>query len=450
MAFQIVERGARYTHYQNPQTGLFQSVLTIHDQHYQDNGGFWQPITEDFVADGQEGFALRADRLRHTLRTADDGTRRWYPRRNVPTEYVEFGRPQFTIDGGATWSDVPMGGAPTRTLNTILWDRPTYSFALTLNWHRVKLDITLKTSGAARRIRWPVALNNLTFSNRTLFSGATPVGSIDPFIATDANGVDRPVSTTIAGGFVEFSANLTGAAFPVVIDPTFTSQPDATAGIDAFTREDTADTNNGTATTIAISGLATSRRIGLLKFDLSSLTGVTVTSSTLSLWNGTVLANSRTQDVFPIKAANSAWTEAGATWNYAVASTTRWAGDTGANGGTDAGCSVSGTDYNATASGSFVQASSEAVDVQYDITLVTADVQAMIAANYGWSIVNRDAATGTKSVRSSDYATDATKRPQLVVVYTTAAAGTGARLLMAGMRYGRQHFVSGGAGIITR
>lgn len=215
---------------------------------------------------------------------------------------------------------------------------------------------------------------------------------------------------------------------------TFTSQPDGTAGIDSSNQENLADTANNTAVAMSTIVTAGSRRQSLLKFDVSSLAGFTVISATLYIYNLTVLSGNQTFTLNSILVANSGWVE-GETWNYANPSTVRWAGDTGADGGTDAGCSVSGTDYNATALGTLTHTSNDPADTEYAITLNVAQVQAWVnGSNYGL-VVRRTSAGSNMQWRTSDYATDITKRPKLVIEYAsivgTAAVTLGAATLAA-------------------
>lgn len=208
-------------------------------------------------------------------------------------------------------------------------------------------------------------------------------------------------------------------ATAALIAATLTLQPGVSDGTDTRLLEATPTTAGDTATSIDTNPVPASRRLSLLKFDLTSLpAGATVTSATFTVWNVTNTAATKTIDLYAILAANSAWIE-GATWDYAVPSTVRWAGDAAANGGTDAGCSVSGTDYNASVIGTFTYPTSTAADTQFDITLNTAMVQAWVnGANYGMVMNRPDVENRLIAFRSSDYVTDTTKRPKLVVNYT--------------------------------
>lgn len=228
---------------------------------------------------------------------------------------------------------------------------------------------------------------------------------------------------------------------------TLTLQPDGTDGIDFNTNEGSPSTANNAAASFAVRSAANLRRIALLKFDVSSIpAGSTINSATLTLW--TLASVGSTFTLNNILAANSAWIEA-ATWEYAVPSTVRWAGDSGGDAGTDGGCSVSGTDYSATSLGGFTNISGESADTQYDITLDVTQVTAWLTANYGFVIRSTAGSNGISSWRSSDYATDATKRPKLVIVYTEAGGDQAAHTLQIGGQFGVMVLPMGGANLVN-
>lgn len=195
---------------------------------------------------------------------------------------------------------------------------------------------------------------------------------------------------------------------------TLTSQPDETAATDTYVDEALPTTNLASNAAISANGTAGSRRIALLKFDLSALTGKLILAATLYLHNITTVGSNQSLPLFAILAANSGWTEAGATWNYALASTTRWAGDAASDGGTDAGGSVAGTDYNATAIGTLAYLANTVANTEHAISLSVAQMQAMVAANYG--ILMRKTTSNAFSCHSAN-ATTAAYRPKLVVSY---------------------------------
>lgn len=219
---------------------------------------------------------------------------------------------------------------------------------------------------------------------------------------------------------------------------TLTLQPDATAGIDTYVTSGTPTQNNATSSTLSMrSGSQT--RTAFMKFDLSTIpAGSVILSATLYLWNATQFTNIIT--FARILAANSGWTEAGATWEYANSATSlRWAGDTGADAGTDAGCTVSGVDFSATDLGAFSTDIGHAVNTQYAASLNTAEMELMLANNYG--ICARGSAASSHTFRSSDYTVDTTLRPKLVIVYE--APGTVIRLADSLVSYWKLDETSG-------
>jgi len=200
---------------------------------------------------------------------------------------------------------------------------------------------------------------------------------------------------------------------------TLTLQPAAAAGIDTSVQEGNADTNYGTDAQIDVLGFASVRSNGLLKFDLSGIpAGAEIISATLSLF-GLGGGSNGTLNIFRILAANSGWTEDGATWNYAnSANETRWAGDAASNGGTDAGCSVSGTDHSATTMGQISH--SHTADTEGSTELDLDEFALMWANNYGMVIKDSTASATTKQPASSDNPT-AGRRPKLVIEYELGA-----------------------------
>lgn len=200
---------------------------------------------------------------------------------------------------------------------------------------------------------------------------------------------------------------------PLIIQ-TLTLQPNETAMIDTYVQE--AAPANGAPTTanFSVNGTAGFRRNVLLKFDLSGLVGKTPLTATLYLFNITTSGSNQSFPVHAILAANSGWVE-GATWQYANPLTARWAGDVGADAGTDAGCSVAGTDYNATQMGSLEYPANAPANTAHAIALNIAQFAAMIIANRG--MMCRRSPSGIFSFHSST-ATNPLLRPKLVVTYT--------------------------------
>lgn len=118
--------------------------------------------------------------------------------------------------------------------------------------------------------------------------------------------------------------------------------------------------------------------------------------------------------VYQIAAANTDWTEAGATWNKKVHPTTAWAGSVG--------CGTAGTDYVNTVIGTLTVPNPAAGHTEFSTALTAAVVQGWMTANQG--ILIRESAVRPSGTLfcSSDFDT-AVYRPKLVIEYTEPVAG---------------------------
>jgi len=163
---------------------------------------------------------------------------------------------------------------------------------------------------------------------------------------------------------------------------------------DTYNNESSPNNNAKFVVTIDCRGNAGSRRITIAKPDLSSIpAGAVVISATLRLYNVTVNALDRSFFVGSILVANSAVVE-DCTWNFADGVATRWAGDAASDGGVDAGCSISGTDYNAAALGTVLYTGTTAANTLHEANLSVSKVQSWIdTGNYGFCIIFTDALT---------------------------------------------------------
>lgn len=225
------------------------------------------------------------------------------------------------------------------------------------------------------------------------------------------------------------------------LDPTLTLQPDAAAGKDTFHYESTPDSAIGTGTELWPYQAGAWRRPILLQFSLAALpAGATVSAATLTLADsGAWFIGAGTLQVnfYSILAANNGWIE-NCTWNFAdgAGASDRWAGDAASNGGTDAGCSVSGTDYNGASIGNIVLTQGNPAGTTYDAAISAAAVQGWATANYGMIGFVAETSKAPR-LASSDHAT-AAYRPKLVVDYTTYVPSShqmsgGLRSLTGGM-----------------
>ena len=358
----------------------------------------------------------------------DDGLRRIHPTRETD-RYMEIGTPYVKVAG--VWRKVGFTSA-TRTANSITWHRTQADLRITHGGHFIKLDLELLGGYVpeGNLIAFPVGLTGLTRKGGQILADGAPVALLRAPVVTDASNPEdvRPIAwefTSLAGQpyLVLTLPSLAGMARPVV-DPTLTLQPDAAVGEDAWLYK--YSPNGNAATTdyfYIVQQEHTNGTTCLVRFDLSSIpAGSTIDSANLSLFVKVKSAYSSSSPTFHrVLAANSGWTEGGATWNYAVG-TTRWAGDIGSDGGEDAGCSVHATDIGNTSMGLYTtNSSTDALGTEKDVSLDVAEFTALWGANYGIQFHGHNNDGGHR-ICTSDHAT-AGYRPKLVVEYTAAAAG---------------------------
>ena len=407
---------------------LRRAVLAGYDLHYDDSQGAWQDCVEEYETSDEVGYNQMARRLRHALHVANNGGRRWYPRRNVPGEYIQFGRLQYW--NGTSWVNVPFG-TPVITNNQIFWDHTLFSLTLFVNWRRIKIEAVLKSSGAARPLRWAVSLVGLTWDNWQLRGGdGSVVAHVDAPQGWDATGSqDDPniaVTASYAGGFIRFDADLSAAVYPVTVDPTLTLQPDATDGLDNYFDQSQPTQNYGTGVgfNIGDSNASVSLNRGSIKFDLTSLDGtesIISTELTITLiQNGNYRAsNNRTARLYRLKRA---WIESQETWNI-------WS--TGNNWQTAGGFGSDDCEQTEIGTCNFVT-----TDLAGDgkIFSITGANKSAIDLGNGWLIKVDTEVDDAYLFASSDHVTEA-NRPKLVINYTLAGQPMNARgVRVPGMR----------------
>ncbi len=240
-------------------------------------------------------------------------------------------------------------------------------------------------------------------------------------------------STTNTGGFMMNGTPATDGFSTVNPTQTLTLQPGASDGIDTNLMPSSPNTNYGTNTEwyIYTDGNEPSYiSLGLAKFDLSTLTGTTISSATLTLYQ------SRGDYTAPIKmsrilAANSGWTESGATWNT-INGSTAWAGSAGAR--------TLGTDYSSTL---LYNGTVDTVLGEKSFSLNTDEFTSMVANNNGFVVWGGNLFYNHQ-FSSSDNAT-AVQRPKLTVNYTSAAPTISALTTSEKIFSGGYKFTSTGA-----
>ena len=392
------------------------AILTIHDQHYHD-GSAWQPVDESFVADGTVG--KKCEKTRHIIKVGNAGARTWYPRREVPTEYLAITQIQYwRVSGGGSWRTLTMP-TPAWTSQVATWDMTNLTATITNTWRQSKAEFILKNSSAYTRLRFAYTLVGLAWDGWALRSIAdgTIVGWLTPPVAWDATvpmGAvpNVPVTATNAGGYIEYSVDTAGKTFPILVDPTFTT---STTGLDADTCLRNTDDNFVSWMLWVDRAASTGAEnwVSIFKQDLSSLADVTLDSGYLQLttieWG---LDTGGTYGLHRIASANSEWTEAGAT-GYHQVGTTNWAGG-------HSWCTTSGTDWDADSLGSLAKGAGRTqFPGNIQIPLDMAELALLVANNYGMFLHfdSTGAAQAYQDFCGSEDTT-AASRPVLVIEYT--------------------------------
>lgn len=219
---ELVARGRKFTRYHdtNDPPNRFITEISAADQHYLDNDE-WKPINESWHSSEDANYPLVADQLNHKIEAGTGGERRWYPRREVETEFLSLGRPEYYSKNGK-WTNLSINGysveGNTITLNT----NQDITLLIHSNWNGVKVDYILENENAPTRFRFPVGITNLTYADGKLYgTDGEMVAVLTSTVAWDANEETIPASGTYDGQYVDFSVDTTDAVYPVTLDPDF-------------------------------------------------------------------------------------------------------------------------------------------------------------------------------------------------------------------------------------
>ena len=257
-------------------------------------------------------------------------------------------------------------------------------------------------------------------------SAVTPGLRVSPPIIIGAN--QQIYSTTGwslgAGSRLNFSFDdsvLPPEAYPYIIDPTTTLQPDS-GGFDAWMKNDASTENHGSDTFMHLADIAASASRNyrpIIKFDVSSIdSDDTVTSVTFSLYEYSAGDDgSPTSWATNLQRVRRDWEEGGVTWD-------NWKAG---NAWTTGGATDTTNDIHSTVSAALTLDGTAAnAFVDWIGSTLDTDVQKFVDggySNYGWRVAapTAESAGAENSFRSSDYAT-AADRPKLVVVHTTPSS----------------------------
>ena len=385
--------------------GRFRSTISLKPIAYQKNG-VYRRITNQLAASDDIDFPTGVDELCQFRLDAKIAGK---------SPLFSFGKGQSRVTLTLLGAN---NGKGTVSGNSVLfpnaWDNA--DLKLTMAGHRLQKDIFLKT-GHPTKFQFRIN-EHVGFDPKTLQFG-NDFRILQPMLHPPANmlaaeTMDAPLKWDVAqqsGGKWILTVTLPeGDWAGWTLDPTLTLQPNVADGIDTYIISSVPNTNYGTYLAMYIDP----GNSGLLKFNVTPIpAGSTITSAIMSLWSWIPNVSTRSFGLYSILPANSAWTELGATWNYAVATTVPWAGA--------AGCSLSGTDFNAALMGTLTYIANNPAGTEHQAALNTALVQGWLTANQG--CILRDGGGGGQYWFSSDctgVGFPAAYRPKLVVDYTVA------------------------------
>jgi hypothetical protein len=203
----------------------------------------------------------------------------------------------------------------------------------------------------------------------------------------------RPTNGTIDIGAYEYAINLQ------------TGLNSYTGCRDNYMNAANATTDYGTSTKMTVCGYAdgglTNRQRPLVRFDLSSITpGTTITRATLYVFSYDLSLVRGSTGYYGLYYLTRDWNETQSTWNLAA---------TGIN------WTTAGGDFNAAADAQAAKQSAAGVWYAFD---VTSRVQGWInngSTNYGWVLKCTDENLHNQDAFNSSAASDAWRRPKLVV-----------------------------------
>jgi hypothetical protein len=222
---QEVRRGRKFVEYHDPETQdefTFTQEISGADVSYQETDGYWNPVDESWETDGLDGFSFRAHRMNHKVRFDSIGAWRWYPRRNVETEYIVINRPKCWLTATKRWGNLLVNGISREGRDITLTSVRKVTRVIHSRWNGIKTDWILLDSTAPTKFRQQIDLVGLTELDGWLYGAdGEKVALLTPTTAIGADGAELPCSGSYVDGYLQFEADVTGAVFPVTIDPDF-------------------------------------------------------------------------------------------------------------------------------------------------------------------------------------------------------------------------------------
>lgn len=208
----------------------------------------WHEIDTDLEAASEPGFIARGKSTPFHLLIGNSANRRITPRKDHPDEYLEIGRPEW--DQGSGWQDIPWDSWSYDS-DTFSVTGTGYSAGIVVWPDRILTTITWDTQG------WPFRFElnpvGLTYVDGTFVSDSDGETVLWLGVSrwTDAEGQTGEFDGTWDGQYLAYNPDLSGATFPVTIDPDFL----ITAGSnDAYAIVSSAFYPDGTSIVMGYSG----------------------------------------------------------------------------------------------------------------------------------------------------------------------------------------------------
>ncbi len=301
---QVVRRERNAIELEDPDDGRRILVAAVAPLHYQDAGA-WQEIDTTVQDSADPAFDDEVDRAPYRVRVRD-GNRRVWPRRDVPDEYIDFGRPEFRRANG-TYAAIPWDGRR-REGATVTFYRADAELRATFTGGRLKIELVLTAPPASTRWRFPVSIAGLTRQGARIVSNrdGQTVATVAPFTLQDAAGIERAVAGTFGShptyqGAYTIEPDLSGLTFPVTIDPTIDTPIGAGANDGSWTN---GGTFAGTGTTIPIGN--TGNNAFLRYTGISALHQATIDVARLELISSGSFSGSTTNVIVKAAAVDNA------------------------------------------------------------------------------------------------------------------------------------------------
>lgn len=362
---------------------------------YQRNG-IWRPMTDQLGASGDPSLTIGCDEyMDFRIRDRLSG--------NAPVYHIGKGNEQIRLTPLDTNNVMGVVSGNTITFPEA-WNNA--DLKLIVGGHIIRKEIVLRTGH-------PAAFEFRVDDH----SGSGALIMLDPFLEKSGeNNVPLQWITRTQGGKTIYRVELPAGNWTGwVLDPQYVSQPDATAGIDAFIEQESPTTNTGTNNTLNVgeTNLAVFTDRSLIKFDISSIPSNYVSATaTLSLY--IALDRSGNARTFRLYRLKRNWVESQVTWvRYSTGNNWQTAGAFGA------------LDCEQTDVSSLDFTSTEVVDSAKNFIISNSSVNEYIngtTANYGWLIKADTELDDRYNFHSSD-ATTSTLRPKLVIDYMLPTSG---------------------------